>query len=114
MRDRFPSVARYVRELLYGPEPVGRAGAAVLERYSHGQLDGGRLDGLPHFGMKGEANMSYLGYVASPQQFRGAAQLGASTNLSVQQYPALPNAAEPEALPTWLEDWTHLEGITPA
>lgn len=114
MRTRFPAVLGYFRELLYGPEPVGKAGAVILETYSHGQLDGGRLDGLPHFGMKGDPALSFLGYVASPQQFRGAAQLGASTNLSVQEYPALPSATEPEALPTWLQDWTQLEGITPA
>ena len=107
----FRSPRAVVREIIYGPEPVGRAGAAMLERYSHGQLDGGRFDGFPHYGMKGSPALSFTGYVASPQRFQGRAQIGASKNLSVQAYPALPSATAPAALPAWVQDWTQLEGI---
>jgi hypothetical protein len=110
---RFAAVRRVVEQVIYGPEPVGAAGAAVLEGYSHGQLDGGRLGGLPHFGMKGDPALSYSGWVASPQRFQGVAQMGASKNLSVQEYPALPSAVAPEALPAWLQDWSELEGVVP-
>ncbi len=107
----FRVVRRVVEQVVYGPEPVGKAGAARLERYSPGQLAGGRRAGLPHFGMKGSPTLSFTGYVASPQKFQGAAQIGASKNLSVQEYPALPSAVAPEALPGWLQDWTQLEGV---
>lgn len=106
----FSPLRAIVRSLVYGAEPVGQAGAVVLERYSHGQLDGGRLGGLPHYGMKGSPELSYTGLVQSPQTFRGAAQMGSATKASVQDYPALPGAQAPEALPTWLSDWTNLEG----
>jgi hypothetical protein len=111
MARRFGPLVAKITEIVYGPEPVGAAGAAVLAGYSHGQLDGGRRGGFPHYGMKGSPALTFSGYVASPQKFQGAAQIGASTNLSVQQYPALPSATPPEALPTWLQDWTQLEGI---
>jgi hypothetical protein len=110
---RFPSVRRIVETVLYGPEPVGQAGAGVLYRYEAGQLGGGRMGGYPHYGMRGDPSLTFSGYVASPQEFQGAAQLGASTNLSVQAYPALPSATTPKALPTWLQDWTALEGVVP-
>lgn len=100
-------------QTVIGPEPVGQAGAAVLAGYSHGQLDGGPRGGYPHYGMKGSPALSFTGYVASPQKFQGAAQLGASKNLSIQQYPALPAAQAPAALPPWLQDWTRLEGVVP-
>ncbi|HEX3948073.1 MAG TPA: hypothetical protein VHW47_10220 [Acidimicrobiales bacterium] len=108
---RFGSPARFVRELIYGPEPVGAAGAAVLQGYSAGQLNGGRLSGTPHYGMKGDPSISYTGLVASPQRFQGAAQMGATPTVPVEAYPALPNATSPAALPTWLQDWTEMEGI---
>jgi hypothetical protein len=63
--------------------------------------------------MKGNPATSFTGYVASPQEFQGAAQIGASKNLSIQEYPALPSAVTPEALPPWFQDWTNLEGIVP-
>jgi hypothetical protein len=113
MGRRFAPVIRKVTDVLYGPEPVGAAGAAVLAGYSHGQLDGGPRGGFPHFGMKGSPATTFSGYVASPQKFQGAAQMGAAKNLSVQQYPALPAPQPPEALPVWLADWTDLEGIVP-
>lgn len=110
---RFGSPTRWVKELVYGPEPVGQATAAKLAQYEAGQLGGGPLGGYPHFGMKGDPAMTFSGYVADPQVFQGAAQLGASKNLSVQQYPALPNDQSPAALPTWLQDWDALEGVVP-
>jgi hypothetical protein len=113
MGRRFASPAKMVKELVYGPEPVGQAGAAVLARYEAGQLSGGPMGGFPHFGMKGDPSLTFSGYVASPQKFQGAAQLGASKNVSIQQYPALPSATAPEALPTWLQDWSSMEGIVP-
>ena len=94
----------------FGPEPVGAAGAIVLAGYTHGQMDGSRLGGFPHFGMKGSPAVTFTGYVSSPQRFVGAAQMGASRNLSVQKYPALPAPVAPAALPTWLQDWTQLKG----
>jgi hypothetical protein len=107
MRRRFAPVVSKITEILYGPEPVGQAGAAVLAGYSHGQLDGGPRGGYPHYGMKGEPALSFTGYASSPQRFQGAAQLGASKNLSV------PAATAPAALPSWLADWTRLEGVVP-
>jgi hypothetical protein len=105
----FRSPAQFIRQLIYGPEPVGQAGAVVLERYSHGQLDGGPLDGFPHFGMTGDPSLSFSGYVASPQLFRGVGGLfGHAKNLSVDEHPALPNSSPPAALPEWLNQ---LEGI---
>ena len=111
MGRRFAPIVAKVTQIIYGPEPVGLAGAAVLAGYSHGQLDGGLRGGYPHYGMKGSPALSFTGYVSSPQRFQGAAQIGASKNLSVQNYPALPASAPPAALPNWLQDWTQLEGV---
>jgi hypothetical protein len=112
MARSFRSPRQMVREIFYGPEPVGAAGAAMLARYSHGQLDGGPLDGTPHFGMKGEANMTWAGLTVSPQSFQGSAQLGSIPNPPVLEYPALPNSTAPYALPAAI-DWDALEGIVP-
>jgi hypothetical protein len=111
VRTRFPPVAAFLRELVYGAEPVGAAGAAVLDKYAKGTVSGGPMGGIPHFGMKGDPATTFGGYVADPQVFQGAAQIGASSNLSVEEYPALPSAVPPEHLPTWLQDWTQLEGV---
>ncbi len=104
---------RVVEVDTYGPEPVGQAGAAVLERYSHGQLSGGALDGFVHYNMKGDPMLTFSGFVSSPQQFQGAAQLGSvmPPGIHVQAYPAFPNASAPPALSPWLQDWTELEGV---
>jgi hypothetical protein len=105
--------ARIVRLLTYGPEPVGRATAAKLALYGQGQLDGGALGGLPHFGMRGDPATTFAGYVSSPQLFQGAAQMGANTGVSVQEFPALPSEQSPAATVQWLQDWNELEGIVP-
>lgn len=106
----FRPVRAIVRELIYGPEPVGHAGAARLQTYSAGQLSG-RLGGLPHVNMKGEASVTYLGLIESPQQFVGNAQMGANRHPTVQATPALPNATQPEAAPTWFRDWSSTEAV---
>lgn len=105
------SVARYVRELVYGPEPIGEADAAQLQMLTAGVLDGSRLGGIAHFGMKGDPSMSFTGLVASPQLFVGQAQMGKTSAIVVQAYPALPNAAPPPANRQWLQDWTQTEEL---
>jgi len=112
-RSRFSPAAVIEKLLTYGPEPIGKAGAAILQTYSSGTINGSRFGGAPHYGMRGDPALTFSGYVSSPQSFQGAAQLGASRNLSVQDYPALPSASPPENLPTWLQDWTELEGLVP-
>jgi hypothetical protein len=39
--------------------------------------------------------------------------MGANSHAHVENYPALPNTSAPPALPTWLQDWTQLEGMVP-
>ena len=111
MRRSWRPTRRIVEVDTYGPEPVGKAGAAMLELETHANLDG--RQGYTHFGMKGEANMTYSGPVQSPQTFVGAAQMGANPSVHVQEYPALPAESPPQALPTWIQDWTNLEGLVP-
>ncbi len=108
---RFASPRQVVRTVLYGPEPVGQRGAAVLQGYADQNLNG--QGGFPHFGMRGSEALTWSGYAATPQYFQGAAQLGSTPNPPVLPFPALPNAKPPGALPTWIQDWTSLEGIVP-
>jgi hypothetical protein len=105
------TVARYVRELVYGPDPIGAADVAQLHMLTYGPLVGGRLGGPPHFGMKGDPSMTFSGLVASPQQFIGQAQMGKTSAISVQAYPALPNSSPPPANRQWLQDWTQEEEL---
>ena len=107
----FRPLPQIVRELIYGPEPVGHAGAGVLQTYSAGQLSGGRLGGLPHVNMKGEASVTYLGLIQSPQGFQGNAQMGANRHPTVQESPALPNTHQPEAAQTWFRDWSSTDTV---
>jgi hypothetical protein len=107
---RFLVPRRIVAVDTYGSEPVGAAGASVLERYRNGQLNGGRLGGTPHFGMRGDPALTFNGLIQDPQAFQGAAQMGAARNASVQNYPALPNDQSPATQAPWLADWTDLEG----
>lgn len=110
MRRVFRPVVEVLRERFYGPEPVGKAQAARLQTMTAAELNGQM--GTVHYGAKGSPyEGSFTGLVASPQSFVGAAQMGASHNLSVQEYAALPNDQPPAALPTWLEDWSSLEGL---
>ena len=95
----------------YVPEPIGAANAEQLQRMTDGQLDGGRLGGLPHVFCKGEASVTYTGLVSSPQQFIGQAQMGKTPGVAVLEYPALPNASAPAAVQQWLEDWTNQEEL---
>jgi hypothetical protein len=96
---RTPSVARFVRELIYGPEPVGVATMQRLAGYKARDLGHGPGSTIAHVFMKGEDAVTFLGYVASPQEFIGAAQMGANRNLTVQDYPALPSDNAPPSLP---------------
>lgn len=90
----------------------GSREAAALQRETTIAIN--LAPGTPHYGMKGSPyEGSYTGLVASPQIFQGAAQMGATTEVHVQEYPALPAGQPPPALPTWLTDWQHLEGIVP-
>ncbi len=112
MRSRFAPLVAIVKERIYGPEPVGLAQARILQLQTAAELNGQM--GTVHYGMKGSPyEGSYTGLVASPQSFVGAAQMGASRNLSVQEYPALPAEQAPPALPTWLQDWDAGLGDTP-
>jgi hypothetical protein len=105
--------ARIVKLLTYGQDPIGRARAVTMQTYREGMLDGGRLGGLPHYGMRGDPALTYSGYVSSPQTFVGAAQMGANTGVSVHDYPALPSEQAPAANVQWLQDWDQLEGVVP-
>lgn len=104
-------VARVVRQLIYGPEPIGAADVAQLHNMTFGELDGGPLGGYVHYGMKGDPALTWSGLTASPQQFVGQAQMGKTSAIVVQAYPALPNAAPPAANRQWLQDWTELEEL---
>ena len=92
----------------------GAAEASSLELQTHMMLSG-RGYGTPHWGMKGNNDEGGACPVmaASPQGFIGAAQMGASHGAHVQDYPALPGANSPPALPTWIQDWEQLEGVVP-
>jgi hypothetical protein len=105
------TVARFVRELIYGPDPIGSADVAQLRVLTFGPLQGGALGGPAHFGMKGDASTTFTGLVASPQQFVGQAQMGKTSAIVVQAYPALPNASPPPANRQWLQDWTQEEEL---
>jgi hypothetical protein len=92
-------VARFVRSLIYGPEPIGAEDVAALQGY-HAR-DWGHTAGstIAHYGMRGDPALTFAGYVTSPQEFIGQAQMGSNRALSVQEYPALPNDSPPPALP---------------
>jgi hypothetical protein len=111
MRRQFPAPVSIVRRLLYGPEPVGEAGAAVLQRELFAELSGQM--GTPHAFLNGGPETTFFGYAEDPQTFVGAAQLGATRNPPVQEYPALPAGQPPAALPQWLQTWQRDEGVVP-
>ena len=93
---------------------LGAAEAASIEATTHRMLAGpiGGY-GLAHWGMHGNPDEggACTKLAASPQAFVGQAQMGASHNLSVQEYAALPNDNAPQALPPWFQDWQSLEGV---
>ena len=105
------SVGRRVVVDVYDPDPIGTIDARALAQLTAGQLDGGRLGGFVHYGMAGSPSLSFTGPVASPQQFIGQAQMGKTSAVVVQAYPALPNAAPPPASRQWLQDWTETEEL---
>lgn len=107
----FAPVKRYVRELIYGPEPIGAAGAKKLAAYTQGVMNGSRLGGLPHVFAKGEDTVTFLGYVETPQVFQGNAQMGANRHPTIQDQPALPNATAPEQAPSWFRDFSSTEAV---
>jgi hypothetical protein len=92
----FRQTVTRVIEDVFGPEPVGQAGAARLDTYRMLMLSGRGTNA--HFGMKGDPSVSFTGLVASPQKFQGAAQMGANASYTVQAYPALPSGTAPTAL----------------
>jgi hypothetical protein len=93
---------------------IGAAEAASLESTTHRMLAGPAGGyGIAHWGAKGspyEGGANTM-LAASPQRFQGQAQMGASYNVSVQRYAALPNDQSPAALPSWVQDWDSLEGV---
>lgn len=88
------------------PEPIGRNGIARLATYNRMEYSGMGGGGLPHFGMKGEECQTFTGLAATPQSFQGQAQMGKTTGVSVQTYPALPSDTPPPSIVDWLPDWT--------
>jgi hypothetical protein len=109
---RFAPLVKIIRERWYGDEPVGLAGAAQLEGYTHRML-AGTATGLAHYGAAGSPyEGSYTGLVSSPQAFvgGGGVQMGAIKNPPVQDYPALPSGTAPPNLPAAIS-WDELEGI---
>lgn len=88
------------------PEPIGNNVLAALAGYNRMEYGGGPGGGYPHFGMKGEASQTYSGWAAIPQALQGQIQLGKTTGVSVQDYPALPSENAPPAVVSWLPDWT--------
>lgn len=99
MITSFRQGVRRIVEDIYGPEPVGQAGAGQLYNYERMQLSGAPGGGIPHYGAAGDQGMSYTGLVASPQRFQGGVQMGANAQYSVQAYPALPSGTAPPSLP---------------
>jgi hypothetical protein len=111
VRRGFAPVVREVLSRWWGPEPIGAAMARVQAFYRGQQLGPG--NGYPHFGMKGDASTTWLGWTASPQHFRGAAQMGSIPGESAPVNPltALPSDIVPPALPAWLEQYETLQGM---
>ncbi len=110
-RRGFVPVVKEVVSRWWGPEPIGAAMANVQGFSRAQQL--GRGNGTPHFGMKGDDSVTWLGYTAGVQFFTGAAQMGSIRGAGVPVYPstALPNAEVPPALPAWLEQYETLQGM---
>lgn len=88
------------------PEPIGNNALARLAQYNRMEYSGGPGGGYPHFGMKGEECNTFTGWAAIPQALQGQIQMGKTTGVSVQDYPALPGDNPPPAIVSWLPDWT--------
>lgn len=106
-----PAIVKRLIDVWWGRDPEGVAQSNALHLIAAGNLNG--RDGTPHFGMKGEANMTFTGLVASPQNFIGAAQMGASPKVVVQKQPALPNADAPAALATFVDPFDGPGSLVP-
>lgn len=105
-RRRGPSFGQVATGVPVVPEPIGDAMITRLASLNIAEYSGLGGGGYPHFGMKGEACNTWLGLTASPQTFVGNAQMGKTTGVSVQEYPALPQDQAPAGLVSWLPDWT--------
>jgi hypothetical protein len=88
------------------PEPVGLEAMTALASYNIAEYGGGPGGGYVHYGMKGDPALTWSGLTATPQIFQGQAQMGKTTGVSVQEYPALPNDQAPPGIVSWLPDWT--------
>ncbi len=110
-RPAFAPVVKKVTELLFGPEPVGSAMARVQGYYRAQQLGPG--NGIPVFGMRGDAATTWAGWTQSPQVFIGQAQMGSIPGAAVPVYPdtALPSASAPKGLPGWLAQYESLQSL---
>ena len=111
-RTSWRSPAQIVRLLVYGPDGPGTDQAVALELETvHAPLAGDM--GRRVFGMKGTPALTFSGYAADPQTFRGAAQMGSTPTPPWAPGPALPATTPPAAYPTWLADWERAEGLVP-
>jgi len=120
VRSSFAPVVRKLAELFYGRgpwaadgEPVGRAGAAVLQGYS-GRMLAGRDGSFVHYGAHGSPyEGAYTGLVSSPQVINAQTQIGHGQRPVVQDYPALPAGQSPAAVTDWLDQMNELQGGNP-
>ena len=110
-RASFPALRAVVKELIYGPEPVGLDTAAVLELELRAELSGQM--GTVHWGEAGSAETTCAAWIASPQVFQGNAQMGATLHPQIPAEAALPNAQPPSQMATWLYEWDSMEGLVP-
>lgn len=105
------SPAAVVRQLVYGPEPIGAADAVALARATARELSGAGGGGTPHYGARGDPQLSWSGWTASPQLFLGNAQMGKALDYVVETYPALPADTAPSAIPSWLAQSERLDNL---
>lgn len=109
MRGRIPAPLLILRELVYGPHPLGRFTAASVDVATTRQLsghDGQRWRG----GEKSDPVMRFSGDLGVQQNFRGGAFVGKSTNLRRSgEDRALPATSSAAGNPTLAQ----LEAIMP-
>jgi hypothetical protein len=98
--------------LVYGADGPGYDGAVLIELQTvHAPLAGDM--GRPVGFLRGDPAVTYSGWIASPQSFRGAAQMGSTPTPPWAPPPALPAPDSPPAFVSWVNDWTQLEGLVP-
>lgn len=105
------TVATVIRQLVYGPEPIGAADAVVLARAQVRELSGLGGGGTPHFGERGDPAGTWAGWTASPQIFQGNVQMGKAKDAVVETYPALPNDSAPAGIPSWIAQTEQLSSM---